>query len=166
MASKVTRRKFIQTGAVATAVALGEVVIGGVAEATAQPKKVAVLAKVKPWTSVAFNYPEDQPAVLLDVGKPVTRGVGPGKSIVAFSSLCQHMGCPVTLDQASKSLVCPCHISMYDPARQGMAFAGPAPEGLPLITLKVEDGNIYATGISPVPGISSGLVYGLACDDG
>ncbi len=170
MAEKVTRRKFIiQGGAAATLGALGVlggVGIGGIAEAATPSKKVAALAKVKPWTSVAFTYPKDQLAVLLDVGKPVVGGVGPSQSIVAFSALCQHMGCPVTLNQASKSLVCPCHTSMYDPARQGIAFSGPSPEGLPQIALKVEDGNIYATGISPVPGISSGLVYGMACDNG
>ena len=156
MSDKVTRRKFIQNGG---AVALGTLMAGSVAEADAVPsKKIIALADVKPWTPVSFGFPENEPAVLLDVGKSVPGGVGPKRSIVAFSALCQHMGCPVSFEEKSKSLKCPCHASMFDPAREGMAFEGPATRGLPTISLKIEDGNIYTAGIS------SGLVYGRACN--
>ena len=156
---KVSRRRLVQAGAVATAG-----VLGGAAGAATLTTKIIALSEVKPGTPVSFLYPQPQPAILLDAGKPVPGGVGPGRSIVAYSGLCQHMGCPVTLEPASKHFVCLCHNSVYDPVRQGMAIDGPTPEGLPMITLKIENGVIYAVGISPVPGVSSGLVYGLACD--
>lgn len=161
MYTKLSRRKFIHAGALVAA----EAVAGGeVAKAAAPHKKIASLSEVKPWSGISFLYPDSQPAMLLDVGKEVPGGVGSQRSIVAFSTLCQHMGCPVALDQKERKLVCPCHNSIYDPTRQGMAIAGPAIEGLPMIALKVENGGVYALGINPVTGISSGLVYGLACD--
>lgn len=164
MDAKLTRRKFMQAGALVTAEVVAEVVVGDVSNAATPHKKIASLSEPIPGSGISFLYPDSQPALLLDVGKQVPGGVGPQQSIVAFSTLCQHMGCPVALDEAEQKLVCPCHNSIYDPARQGMAIAGPAIEGLPMITLKVENGGIYALGLSPVKGISSGLVYGLACD--
>ncbi len=164
MDTKLTRRKFMQTGAVVTAEAVAEVVAGDMSKAATPHKKIASLSEIKAWSGVAFLYPESQPAMLVDVGKQVPGGVGPQRSIVAFSTLCQHMGCPVALDAADQKFVCPCHNSIYDPAREGMAIAGPAIEGLPMIALKVENNEIYAVGMTPVKGISSGLVYGLACD--
>lgn len=166
MDGKTTRRRFIRTGATATAGILGVAAVDSrLASAAAPATKVASLAAIKPWAGVSFLYPDSQAAMLLELGKAAPGGVGPGRSIVAYSTLCQHMGCPVVLDQASKLLVCPCHNSTYDPARQGRALAGPAIEGLPMITLKVENGAVYAVGVAPVRGVSSGLVYGLACDD-
>lgn len=156
MSDQITRRKFIQSGG---AVALGTLMVGSVAEAAAVPsKKVIALADVKPWTPVSFGFPENELAVLLNVDKSVPGGVGPHRSIVAFSALCQHMGCPVAFDEKTRSLKCPCHASMFDPVRDGMAFEGPATRGLPVIQLKIDGGNIYATGVA------TGLVYGRACN--
>lgn len=161
-----TRRGFIRAGATATAGVLGAAAVDSrLASAAAPVTKITTLAAIKPGAGISFVYPDSQAAMLLDLGKPVPGGVGPGRSIVAYSTLCQHMGCEVMLDQTSKLLVCPCHNSTYDPARQGRTIAGPATEGLPMITLKVEGGAVYAVGVAPVRGVSSGLVYGLACDD-
>ena len=152
----VTRRKFLQIGGAA---AVGAVALGHDAQAAIPRKKLAAVAEVKPWQPVNFGYPGDEPAVLVDVGRKVPGGVGPNGSIVAFSALCQHMGCPVAFDAKSKALKCPCHASMFDPVRAGMAFEGPAIRGLPQIALHIEgNGDIYATGIV------SGLVYGRSCN--
>ena len=67
------------------------------ASADTYPKLLVVqLAKLKPNKPVSIQLPaEAQPSVLLDLGQAVPHGVGPKKSIVAYSLLCQHMGCPV-----------------------------------------------------------------------
>ena len=152
----VTRRKFLQVGGAAT---LGVVALAPNAQAAVPRKKLAAVAEIKPWQPVTFGYPDGESAVLLDVGKRVPGGVGPNGSIVAFSALCQHMGCPVAFDAKTKALKCPCHASMFDPARDGMAFEGPATRGLPRVALHVDDsGDIYATGVA------TGLVYGRSCN--
>jgi len=75
---------------------------------------------------------------------------------VAFSALCQHMGCPVRYDPAAKELICPCHQSHYDPAVGGMVVIGPAELPLPRVMLEVDaHGNVYALGVAE-------LVYGYA----
>lgn len=152
----VTRRRFLQAG---SAAALGAAALAPNAQAGVPRKKVASLAEIKPWQPVTFGYPDGESAVLLDVRKKVPGGVGANGSIVAFSALCQHMGCPVAFDAKTKALKCPCHDSMFDPARDGMAFEGPATRGLPRIALYIDSGgDVYATGLA------TGLVYGRSCN--
>ena len=120
-------------------------------------QKVAELSRLKPLTPITFNYPdENSPAILIDMGEPVYMGVGPKRSIVAFSSLCQHMGCPVQFDSKERLLVCPCHLSMFDPARGGMCVEGPAINRLPMIALEISGNNVFAVGIT------QGVIYGRA----
>lgn len=83
-------------------------------------------------------------------------GVGPDDSIVAYSSLCTHMGCTVS-DQITpeQEMVgpCPCHYTTFDLSKGGLVIGGAATTDLPQVRLEVEGGDIYATGID-------GLVYG------
>lgn len=120
-------------------------------------RKVASLRQIKPLEPLYFNYPDDNsPAVLIDVGEPVYMGVGPKRSLVAFSNLCQHMGCPLNFEKDSQLLVCPCHLSMFDPRKGGMCVEGPAINRLPMIALEVKDGDVYAVSVA------YGLIYGRA----
>lgn len=149
------RRKFLIGGAVATAGLVGATVApSAMADSGVRIAKVSELSRAK---SIAFNFPNEEPALLLDTGKPVPGGIGPNKSIVAYSTLCQHMGCPLEYEEASQEFVCPCHASRFDPARSGMATEGPSPRGLPRIELAIRHGEIYAIGIV------DGQVYGYAC---
>ncbi len=150
---ELNRRGFIYLGAlgVTSTVAKNAFAIQG------KEIKVVDLASISPLKPISFNYPdENSPTILLDMGKPVYMGVGPKNSIVAYSALCQHMGCPVNFDSKSKLLVCPCHISIYDPARGGMCVEGPATSRLPRILLKVKRDGLYAVGVS------QGIIYGRA----
>jgi thiosulfate dehydrogenase [quinone] large subunit len=66
------------------------------------------------------------------------------KKLVAYDAICTHAGCTVEYSAAEKALVCPCHGSVYDPARNAAVLQGPAP--LPLTKLKVavdSKGNIW-----------------------
>ena len=63
-------------------------------------------------------------------------GVGPNRSIVAFSTLCQHMGCAVTYQRERRGAACPCHQSRDDPERLASIIQGVATRALPRVLLR------------------------------
>jgi len=97
-----------------------------------------------------------KPIVVLKLGEPAQGGVGPDGDIVAFSTLCTHMGGGLFYDPSNKALVCPLHYSIFDPARGGMVVVGHATEYLPQVILEYDEGtgDIYAVGFNR-------LVYGV-----
>lgn len=154
---KVDRRDFLKLSGT-TAVLVGSA--GGKVQAFAAVSmpyksiKVANIRDLKEDQPIFFNYPdESSPAILVKLGKEAIGGVGPQRDIVAFSALCTHQGCPVSYQK--KRFICPCHYSMFDPAKNGQTYQGHASQWLPQITLRVEPttGDIYAEGIE-------GLVWG------
>ncbi len=143
----ISRREMIAASAAAAAV-----VAAGCSGAVSRTA-IARLADLTPWRPLFFSFPGDFPAILLDVGRSIG-GVGPNRSIVAYSAVCTHMGCSVQLDASLKieghstpNLVCPCHKSAFDPASLGAAIAGPATYGLPIVELEVSGRTIYAVGV-------------------
>jgi Rieske Fe-S protein len=132
-----------------------------------------------------FNYPlRNEPNFFLNLSPAnnqapsssnpgawkVPGGVGTNGSIVAFSAICQHLGCPApaiayyppstctkTFSTPSSSaqpfyIHCSCHGSTYDPANSANNLTGPAVLPLPQVTLATDaDGNIFATGLTGPP---------------
>jgi arsenite oxidase small subunit len=152
--SRVSRRALLTGGAVAT----GAVIVAGAedaqAAATYPRHRVIALSKLRVNRPVNFKYPlTSQPAVLLDLGHRVPGGVGPKRSIVAFSTLCQHMGCPVAYSRSQREFICPCHQTRYDAEREASIVQGVATRSLPRIRLRVRNGAVYAVGVD-------GLIYG------
>jgi arsenite oxidase small subunit len=151
---KLSRRGLLSAGAAGVAVAAAR---GEAAQAAAPgyPRvKVVTLAKLETNRPVSFEYPlKGQASMLVDLGHTVPGGVGPHQSIVAYSTLCQHMGCPVTYDKGLREFVCPCHQTRYDPERLASIIQGVATRALPRILLQVKGGAVWATGVD-------GLVYG------
>jgi len=86
-----------------------------------------------------------------------TRGHS-GDGIVAYSGVCTHAGCDVTLwTPETKRFRCPCHESEFDPRDGGRVVGGPAPRRLPTLPLKVVDGAPAASGgFMGRPGFQSG----------
>lgn len=117
--------------------------------------KIANIKELKDHSPITFNYPDSESiAILVKLGKPAIGGIGPKKDIVAFSAHCTHQGCPVNYSKGR--LICKCHYSMFDPAKNGQVYQGHASQWLPQITLSVDSqGNIYAAGIE-------GLIWGRA----
>ncbi len=146
-----------------------------------------------------FDYPlQNEPNFLLNLAPAngsapsstnpgawnVPQGIGTHGSIVAYSAICQHLGCPAPAisyyppgtctktfpTPASPTqpfyIHCSCHGSTYDPANAAYNLTGPAIYPLPLTVLvSDDDGNIYATGSEgqPVKGHLSTLTgdYGV-----
>jgi arsenite oxidase small subunit len=155
---RVTRRAALVGGGVvaAGAVAAGVIVATGDDDGDGgyPRKRVAGTADLKPNKPVEFEYPlKGQPSILLDLGEEVPGGVGDDGSIVAYSVLCQHMGCPVGYRSDAKDFLCGCHQSRYDPAREGVVVQGVAQRPLPRVALEVEGEDVFAVGVD-------GLIYG------
>jgi Rieske Fe-S protein len=134
-----------------------------------------------------FNYPlRNEPNFLLNLYPPTANGppsptnpgaenvyggVGDHKSIVAYSAICQHLGCPApaiayyppgTCPQTFPSstnpsgtfyIHCSCHGSTYDVTNAAANLTGPAVIPLPQVILDVDasSGNISAVGMMGAP---------------
>ena len=149
------RQALIGGGAVAIGGSAAAVLAGCGGGGSKYPRhKIIKLSDLKPNTAVPFDYPlKGQSSVLLDMGQAVPGGVGKSQSIVAYSTRCQHMGCPVGYLPDKRHFLCGCHQSQYDPAREGVVIQGVAQRPLPRIALEISGGNVFAVGVE-------GLIYG------
>jgi Rieske Fe-S protein len=98
------------------------------------------------------------------------KGVGPNKSIFAFSDVCVHLGCQLPAQVIVKSpenpglnpqeatLHCPCHGSIFKLDQGGIVIGGPAPRPLPIVILDYDEntGDIYAVAVN-APYFSAGI---------
>ena len=67
-------------------------------------------------------------------------------TIVAYSKICTHVGCPVALyEETTHHILCPCHQSTFDAANGANVIFGPAARALPQLPLTLNaDGYIVA----------------------
>lgn len=133
---------------------------------------------------LTFAYPlRNEPNFLINLASSpganngaanVVGGVGPTKSLVAFSAICQHLGCPApaisyyppvgppdgcvgqpggTPGGKEFYLHCTCHGSTYDVTNGAANLTGPAVLPLPQVTLEWDpsDDSIWATGVTGPP---------------
>jgi len=136
-------------------------------------------AAVPPHRNLIFHYPYDTtPCFLLNLGKPVSAparlatsdqqhyewqgGIGPQRSIVAYSAICAHQLAYPTREISFISyrversprnrhgnvIHCCAEHSQYDPAQGGKVLAGPAPQPLAAILLEHDAATdeLYAVG--------------------
>lgn len=60
--------------------------------------------------------------------------------ILAYSKICTHVGCPISLwERQTHHLLCPCHQSTFDLGDSGVVVFGPAARALPQLPIKVND---------------------------
>ena len=152
--TSLSRRSLLTAGVVGSVAATAGATTAE-AKGQAYPRlRVISLDRLKVNRAHTFDYPlNGQLSVLIDLGRRVPGGVGPKRSIVAYSALCQHMGCPVAYRRQSRELFCPCHQTRYDPERLGSIIQGLAMRPLPKIRLQVRNGAVFAVGVD-------GLIYG------
>jgi arsenite oxidase small subunit len=110
-------------------------------------------------TPKIFMYPmENTPNILVKVGERVEGGVGPDGDIVAYSQICQHLGCFVRFELSGQqpglpgkgAFYCPCHAGLYD-VNSGKILGGPPLYPLPQVLVQFDDtsGDIFAYGMGP-----------------
>ena len=95
---------------------------------------------------------------------PAGRASWAPDGIVAYSKICTHAGCAVSLYRSplfspvepGPALVCPCHYSTFNPATGGTVEFGPAGRPLPQLPLVVSAGGELQAGgnFSQAPGPS------------
>ncbi|MFC9249637.1 Rieske 2Fe-2S domain-containing protein [Streptomyces sp. NPDC057136] len=70
------------------------------------------------------------------------------EGIVAFSKICTHVGCPISLyEQQTHHVLCPCHQSTFDLSDGARVIFGPAGHPLPQLRIGVNtEGNLEALG--------------------
>lgn len=70
------------------------------------------------------------------------------EGIVAYSKICTHVGCPVSLyEQQTHHVLCPCHQSTFDLTDGARVIFGPAGHPLPQLKINVNnDGELVAEG--------------------
>ena len=132
----------------------------------AWPKiKVANKNSLQLLTPVTFNSPlTNTPNLLVKLGVKAKGGIGPDQDIVAFSDICQHLGCfygfvpPKGSPPCNKSYeaslsegYCCCHGSQYDFSDGAKVIGGPAPRPVPQVQLELDQstGDIYAVSMGP-----------------
>lgn len=161
----VSRRQFLFMGAVAVSlVALERVIPGRVLYAQTalfDRQRIGSLGDLEVGMPVVFNYPYEHPNALnnlIKLGAPAGGGIGPDNDIVAFNTICPHMGFPMNgTYKPDHQVMGPCgwHLSTYDLTRHGIIISGHATQGLPQITLELDGDDIYAIGVQA-------LIFGFA----
>lgn len=127
--------------------------------------KITNITTLDPAKPLRFNYPlVDTPNVLIKCGQNADNGVGPDSDIVAFSDVCQHLGCFYSVITRNSSPPCNsgylasapegyccCHGGQYDFLHDGKVLGGPPPRPVPRVLLRYDTstGDIYAIGMSP-----------------
>jgi arsenite oxidase small subunit len=125
-------------------------------------KRIGRLAELEAKKPVEFTYPnKDVTNVLVKLGERAGAGIGPDQDVVAFNTVCPHMGGPVGADtyKATHNVLgpCPLHLTTFDLTRHGIVVSGHATESLPQIVLELRKDEIWAVGVM-------GLVYGFAAN--
>ena len=122
-------------------------------------KRIGRVRQLRADQPVTFQYPWkdlNSTNMLVKLGVPAGSGVGPDQDIVAFSTLCTHMGGPLAGQYRGQYKIlgpCPFHLTTFDLTKHGMVVAGQATESLPQIVLETQGDEIWATGVM-------GLIYG------
>jgi arsenite oxidase small subunit len=165
MGNFVSRREFLKltgsvaAGATATVPPKAAAAPSADAGSAVLPYKAKLICKASALAAgqtVAFAFPDaSSPCVVLKTGTPVSGGVGPNQDIVAYSTMCTHMGCTVNYDSGQRVFRCPCHFSVFDAEKSGEMICGQATENLPRIVLKYNHQDDSVTALSVV-----GLLYG------
>ncbi len=147
------RRDFIKAAAVSAAASTAARASGGSAPDTYPKRELGKLADLTEGEAQNVYYPDEQsPVLLVKLGAPVEGGAGPDRDVVAYSARCPHRGCLVSYRKAR--MICSCHFSAFDPAKDGECYQGPSTEYLPRVKLSISSqGAVIAVGME-------GLLWG------
>lgn len=108
----------------------GDPLVEGVDKQIAKSKSTVIIVRMEPDEIISKAGREDWTV----------------DGICAFSKICTHVGCPISLYEKTTHLVlCPCHQSTFDLADAAKVVFGPAARALPQLPLMVdEEGYLVA----------------------
>ena len=126
--------------------------------------KLAKASSLTVHQPIHFNYPlVNTPNILVKLGVSAENGVGAEKNIVAYSTICQHLGCylgyqaPDTSPPCNSSKkmstaegYCCCHGGEYDFVNGAKVIGGPPARAVPAVKLEYDPttDNIFAVGMN------------------
>ena len=64
-----------------------------------------------------------------------------GRSFIAMSNICTHLGCHIRWIAEQNHFFCPCHNGVFD--KSGNVVSGPPPRPLTRYDVKVENGELF-----------------------
>jgi arsenite oxidase small subunit len=153
----ISRRRFLMLSAATVSVVAIEGILPGqlvtAERAEFEGRMVGKLSALRVGEPMPFSYPWDHPNaqnLLIKLGTRAGGGIGPDEDVVAFNTICPHMGFPMqdSFDPEHQVLgPCGWHLSTYDLTRHGIIVSGHATSGLPQITLQAQGDEVYATGV-------------------
>lgn len=125
-----------------------------------EPIEIGQVDDLALWEQQDFTIGQG-PFMLINTPEAISGGLTVnGKHFIAFSSLCTHQLCPVQLNSDTEaiavafnhrtehpSLVCHCHLSVFDVMGAGEVVSGPARKALPRVELELRNNTIYAIGL-------------------
>jgi rieske iron-sulfur protein len=76
---------------------------------------------------------------------PETRQHASAEGVLAYSAVCKHLGCTVSLWR-NDTWTCPCHFGKYDIYNQARVIGGPVPAPVPQLPVRVEEGRVVVAG--------------------
>jgi arsenite oxidase small subunit len=154
-----SRRDLLILGG-STVTVVGALSLGGPAMAqspqlvmsTYSPKPIGSLSDLRQGEAVSFTYPTDDiENLLVMLGEEAGAGIGPERNVVAFNTICPHMGgymdAGTFRPEHSVLGPCPLHLSTFDLTKHGMIVSGHSTASLPQIALALEGDDIVATGV-------------------
>ncbi len=120
---------------------------------------IGKMSQLKTGMPLMFNYPDkggNSGCMLVKLTEKAGGGLGSGEDVVAFNTICTHMGGDLKGAYKPEHSVlgqCPLHQTTFDLTRHGMVISGHGTESLPQVLLEVDGDDIYAVGML-------GLIYG------
>ena len=122
----------------------------------AEPENLEHLAHEDP---AAFQREKAKAAIIIvrmdpsSIKVPESRKDWQVNGILAYSKICTHVGCPISLwEQKSHHLLCPCHQSTFDLGDSGVVVFGPAARSLPQLPITTDaEGYLVARSDFTVP---------------
>ena len=66
-----------------------------------------------------------------------------GENFTVYNGRCTHLGCNYFYEEEEKVFRCPCHTGYFE-VKSGKVLGGPPPRALDVLSVKIEDGILYA----------------------
>ena len=144
-ATRPTRRRFVQYLLGFSVVTTLAMIAAPIVAFLVPPRELSAGTSGKTLAGTTADIPPGSGKVVAMGSKPTivvnTAEQGPK----AYSAICTHLGCIVSYDDQSSSIVCPCHGGKFSPTT-GVVISGPPPAPLAPVTVSVEGDQVFLVG--------------------